>query len=203
MRKIITGVTVFIVANSTVILAQEGETKRRFEGFYGGIEGGFDRTELSISEDSTFYYGLNLGYRLHSTRDWVFGIEGSFGDTNFDTGIITNIGLPPDEIIRSNIDSDFQWSAAVTFGKAFGSNLFFGKIGTVGSRFSLDTQPFVNSDGITFLPINSFYEQGYIVGLGYEKALTDHISIKLSLDYLDYNRGFEQFQPKAGINFKF
>ncbi|UTW56600.1 outer membrane protein [Kordiimonas sp. SCSIO 12610] len=202
MRKALLIILASLTLNNSNIHAQDEIENRRFEGLYGGIEGGFDRTELFGAEDNTFYYGLNLGYRLHSSRDWVFGIEGSFGDTNFNTrsrALFSPSGSPL-------LNTEFQWSAALTIGKVFGdNNLIFAKVGTAGRQIERSATSLINgATGETFeLPANTSHQQGYLLGLGYERAISKRISLKLSLDYLDFNFSSQQFQPKVGVNFKF
>ncbi len=193
---------IFLIATTAIttttfgLSAQQGD--KFFDGWYGGIEAGYDRTELNPFQlDESFYYGLNLGYRYQTNSGIVYGLEGSFGRTEFDDGF----SLP--ESFESDLENEFQWSTSAILGFTSGKNLFFSKVGLVGSQFESESGGTIFDGTVREPSENSFHEEGLLLGAGYERAISDRLSFTLGFDYITYGNGFDQYQPKAGIKLKF
>ena len=125
-----------ITAFSTATLAADEDKK--FQGAYVGIESGIDWTKLSgdASRDKSFYYGGVIGFRNQLESGLVVGLEGTFGDSGF---------APEGSVFHS----DYEWSAGLTLGTAFGSdgaNLLYGKAAYVETKFGSDTEGLSTTD---------------------------------------------------------
>ena len=127
-----------------------------------------------------------LGYRYQTDNDWVIGIEGRFGDRN-------------GELSDQNVEFKFDrlWRLLPTIGKTFGqngNNLVYGKLGVGGIR--LDAK--VNG---TTLTSQNF--EGVVGAIGYERALSDKLSLHTELSYISYDPDFDHWQPMVGVLVKF
>ena len=164
--------------------------RKHFDGIYLGAQLGVDRISANInageSEDSDFNYEALLGYRYQTDNDWVIGIEGRFGDRN-------------GELSDQNVEFKFDrlWRLLPTIGKTFGqngNNLVYGKLGVGGIR--LDAK--VNG---TTLTSQNF--EGVVGAIGYERALSDKLSLHTELSYISYDPDFDHWQPMVGVLVKF
>lgn len=186
----------FTMAASATV-QEPSSDKKHFDGLYIGAELGVSYLDLNGGDQAGLYYGGLAGWRRQSDSGFVFGLEGTFGTSD------NSIDDDPGFTTIAPLDFDHQWSAAATFGKAFGrskNNLIFAKIGYQESKFSfdLDNAPIDVPD--TFL--QTFKNDGLLLGAGYERALSDQMSLRLSADYGD-NSGSQQWQSKVGLIFKF
>ncbi len=162
--------------------ATQADDDKKFNGAYVGAEVGVDWTKIAtpVDRDRSFYYGGILGYRNQSDNGLVVGIEGTFGDSGFQG---------PD-----GTKSTYEWSTSLTLGTAFGddgSNLIYGKAGYVQARF--------NPTGAN----NSFNEGGWRFGGGYERSISENVSLRLGGDYTTYGKGINGWSAKTGLLVKF
>ncbi|WP_417457462.1 outer membrane protein [Kordiimonas sp.] len=162
---------------SGIASAQEA---KKFEGIYGGIEAGVDWTKLAIDgkRDRSIYYGGVLGYRMQSDTNTVFGLEGTFGDTGYK------------QLGQRN--TDYEYGASLILGQAFGpdgANLFYGKAGYVRTRLDFGDAA----------DVGKTTEDGWRFGAGYERALSNGLSLRTGLDYTTYGDGMKQWTAKTGL----
>lgn len=161
-------------------MAQE---KAPFDGFYGGIEAGVDWTKLGtdLKRDRSLYYGGVIGYRSQMSNGLVAGLEGTFGDSAYKNNAL-------------GINSDYEWSTSLILGSTFGdgNNLLFGKAGYAQTRFD----PVATT-------ADKYNDGGWRFGGGYERALNENLSLRLSGDYTTYGNDVGQWQTKAGLLVKF
>ncbi len=168
--------------------AAQADDDKKFNGLYGGIEAGLDFTKLGgdVKRDRSLYYGGVLGYRSQLDSGLVVGIEGTLGDTGYQNN-------------AAGIGSKYEWSTSLTLGTAFGddgNNLIYGKAGYVRGRF--------NPAGEN----NAFNNGGWRFGGGYERSLTENVSLRLSGDYTTYGddangNSANGWAAKTGLIFKF
>lgn len=167
-----------ILIGSAAISAQDA---KQFDGLYGGIETGVDWTRLAgdTKRDRSLYYGGIIGLRTQLDNGFVFGAEGTFGDSGYDNNAL-------------GIKSEYEWSTSLIFGSAIGdgSNLVYGKVGYAKTRFN----PAVGEN---------FSDDGLRLGGGYERSLNDNLSLRISGDYTTYGNDVGQWQSKAGLILKF
>lgn len=173
---------VLLATTSTAALAVDDDKK--FDGLYGGIEAGIDWTKLSgdLSRDKSFYYGGVLGFRRQMDTGLVMGLEGTFGDTGFQ---------------NNTANADYEWSAGLTLGSAFGSdgdNLIYGKAAYVRTRFTD-----VGDSGSS----RNFTTKGWRFGGGYERSLSENVSFRLGGDYTAYGNDTGGWSAKSGLLVKF
>jgi len=174
--------TAIITAATTATLAADNDKK--FDGAYVGIESGVDWTKLAAdaSRDKSVYYGGVIGFRRQMDSGLVYGIEGTFGDTGY-KGELTDA------------HSKYEWSAGLTLGTVFGedgANLIYGKAAYVKARFDA-------SDAAD----DSFGDAGWRFGAGYERALSENMSLRLGSDYTTYGNDKNGWAGKAGLLVKF
>ncbi|MFC3051372.1 outer membrane protein [Kordiimonas pumila] len=177
ITKTIIAASIVSLTAATATLAQDG---KYFDGSYVGIEGGLDWTELAIdsNSDNSLYYGGVIGFRNQMDSGIVTGIEGSFGDTGYKNDL-------------TGTHSNYEWSASLILGKAFGqdgTNLLYGKAGYVRTNF--DATP-ADDD--------SYGEGGWRFGGGYERAVNERLSMRLGADYTTYGNDENAWQTKAGV----
>ncbi|MBL4790787.1 MAG: hypothetical protein JKY60_17630 [Kordiimonadaceae bacterium] len=194
------------LASSVLILTSvaaiaEDHANKKFDGFYTGLEIGVSSDNfISLlrqppNRETSLYYGGLLGFRKQIEGGWVFGIEGTFGDTGF-----SNTGDFPSPVPIDGIDFDgisqttrYEWSAGITVGKVFGadhSNLFFAKAAHVRT-------------GREFIDINRFISSGIRFGLGYEKAISKSLSLRITSEFTDQVGTATSWAAKSGLIFKF
>jgi opacity protein-like surface antigen len=157
---------------------------KKFDGTYVGIESGIDWTKLATdgSRDKSLYYGGVFGFRNQMDSGIVVGIEGTFGDTGYKNE-------------ATGAHSNYEWSAGLTLGTAFGSdgaNLIYGKAAYVKTNFDLS-----DAEG------DSYGDSGWRFGGGYERALNQNVSFRLGADYTTYGDEKDGWAGKAGLLFKF
>lgn len=176
-----TTITTAIAATLLFSGAAFAQDTKHFDGLYGGIEAGVDWTKLAtdVKRDRSLYYGGVIGLRTQMDNGFVFGAEGTFGDSAYNNRAL-------------GITTDYEWSTSLLLGSTFGdgANLLYGKAGYVQTRFD----PAVG---------NSFNDGGWRFGGGYERALNDNLSLRLSGDYTTYGNDVGQWQSKAGLLVKF
>ena len=167
-------------ALTTTAFAQENKP---FSGLYGGVEAGVDWTKLAndLKRDRSLYYGGVIGYRQQMDNGTVFGLEGTFGDSGYNNNAL-------------GLKSEYEWSTSVVLGQTFGDggNLIYGKAGYAQATF--------NPVGT---PNDSFNDGGWRFGGGYERALSENVSVRLGGDYTTYGNDNGQWQAKGGLLLKF
>lgn len=172
-----------IAASGTLATTANAQDGDPFTGLYGGIEGGFDWTKLAndAKRDRSLYYGGVLGYRAQMDSGLVLGLEGTFGKSGYDNNAL-------------GIEANYEWSGSLILGTTLGdgNNLLYGKAGFARSNF----------DPVG-TPNDSFNDDGWRFGLGYERALSSNMSLRLGGDYTTYGNDVEQWQTKAGLLFSF
>lgn len=192
-NKIMTAAITATVLSTTAIAQQDD---KKFDGAYVGAEIGVDwlrfksdtTSDLNITDNSErgLYYGGILGFRTQYDNNLVLGLEGSFGDQ--DTDFVAPGG---------RLSTDYEWSASLILGQAFGSNgnnLIYGKAGYANLRGEFNP-----TTG------NTIHENdgGWRFGVGYERSLSESLSLRTGVDYTTYGDGLSQWQAKAGLLFKF
>jgi len=161
--------------------ASAADDQKPFDGVYAGAEVGVDWTKLAGQKyDSSLYYGGVLGMRRQADNDMVIGLEGTFGDTGYKTG-------------AAGMNTDYEWGISGILGQAYGDNLFYGKVGYVETKFDATE----NAAGGTFR------NGGWRFGAGYERALSNGLSLRLGGDYTTYGEGVKSWQTKAGLIARF
>lgn len=175
--------TAALIAAGGIFTAASAQDGDPFTGLYGGIEGGFDWTKLAtdVKRDRSLYYGGVLGYRAQMDNGLVLGLEGTIGKSGYDNNAL-------------GIEASYEWSSSLLVGTTIGdgNNLLYGKAGFVRSNF----------DPVG-TPNDSFNDDGWRFGLGYERALSSNMSLRLGGDYTTYGNDVEQWQTKAGLLFSF
>lgn len=176
-------ITTTIAATLLLGTAAFAQDSKPFDGLYGGVEAGVDWTRLAgdVKRDRSFYYGGIIGYRSQMDNGFVTGIEGTFGDSGYNNG-------------ATGTTASYEWSTSLLLGSTFGDgdNLLFAKAGYAQTRFN----PTAAAD-------DSFSDGGWRFGGGYERAISNNMSLRLSGDYTTYGDDVGQWQTKAGVLVKF
>ena len=177
--------TIFAVTALTALIAvpASAQDTSPFTGLYGGVEAGVDWTKLSgdVKRDRSLYYGGVLGFRQEMDNGLVMGVEGTFGDSGYNNRAV-------------GVKADYEWSTSLILGTTFGdgNNLLYGKAGYAQTSF--DPQ---GTEG------DSFTDGGWRFGGGYERALNENVSFRLSGDYTTYGDDKGQWQAKGGFLLRF
>lgn len=169
---------------------------KQFDGLFLGGEVGASIVDFGTDGQSGLYYGGLVGFRIQTSNGWVYGIEGALADTDRSFDDDNNFGS------IFSLDFKYQWSAAATLGKTFGSggnNLVFAKLGYNRHKYDFDLP-----DAVSPPPEfpSSATRDGILIGLGYERALSRSANFRLGVDFADSD-DFQQWQPKASLIFRF
>jgi hypothetical protein len=176
MHKLILSAFIALSTISTASFAQSAD--KHFHGAYVGADAGID-------DSGDFYYGGTVGFRNQNDTNFVFGVEGNFGD-------LTTSGAAG--ALRARVR--YTWSATGVLGYAFGSenrNLVFTNLGYGETDIGLrnGNQSVSESFG------------GFRGSLGYERAITDSISIRFQGTYQEVSNLGDIYLGTAGVLFKF
>lgn len=169
----------------TTAAAAPADTAGAFNGPFVGIQGGWQQDRLrensvdalgnfgaGHSNGSGFGYGGQVGYDYRLPSNLVLGVEGAVtgrtGHGAFDNGF----GQLTSDRFGRTVDATGR--IGLVFGPYGGLGYFRG--GYTNTRILLD-------DGIAR---NAYNRDGYTVGVGYEQAITRHVSARLEYDYSDY-----------------
>lgn len=178
--------TLIATTAATALLAgaAAAQDAKPFEGMYAGAEAGVDWTKLSDTDqrDRSIYYGGVIGYRVQSDSNMVLGVEGTFGDTGYNR--------------RDLVGTEYEYSGSLILGQAFGAdgnNLVYGKAGYARTR--VDVAEGLGGGKTT--------EGGWRFGAGYERALSNGLSLRTGVDYTTYGDGMTQWTTKAGLLARF
>ncbi len=186
--------------------ASAQETDNNFEGLYGGLEAGaLFGQEGQNGQSTQSYIGGTLGYRQAFSSNWVLGLEASLGKAGspaFDPTILS-------EDVPFITDNKYEWSLSATTGYLFGAeekNLAYAKLGILNQRrevYDLVPCPPGLFCIAAFSPeLITGTDTSLLLGLGYERALTDTLHLRLSADYANTAVG-DTISTKAGLVFQF
>jgi opacity protein-like surface antigen len=161
-----------------------------FSGVYVGAGLAADYITAQIHDDdvsdSNIAYSALIGWRHQMENDWVFGVEGALGDRK---GNLSN------DSARFKFGYNWHWSAIT--GKAFGTSkdqLLYAKLGVGGIQVNGNVQ----GQGI---PSHNFKGTRWVIG--YERALTTNVHVKVETSYISYDKNFEQIQTAASFMYRF
>lgn len=187
--------TLLVVGISHAAWAQESDD--RFAGLYLGAEAGANFNDSDLG-DAGFTFGGIAGYRWQSSSNFLWGIEGTFGKPESPSSLGTIF----------DVDYNYDWSAAVTAAITFGdTNLIFAKAGWAGLQADRNAIRYEPDENGNPQPVGfsrqGFHDDGLRLGLGYEHAISDSLSLRVSADYTDLSGGAEMIKTTAGILFQF
>lgn len=161
MRKLFTAIAVLGLAGALAAPAAAQSYSSRWDGFYGGVGlgyGNFDSDAAFSGDAEGFLGGVFLGYN-RDYGDWVVGGEVSYdtSEADFDGG--------------GEIDD--LWRLKLRLGRDYGRSLVYGVggIGWADARIGG-----VNRS-----------ENGWFLGAGIERAMTDRLSIGTEVLYNRFN----------------
>jgi hypothetical protein len=171
-------IAAFAASLAVAFSANAQDDSKYFDGLYLSAD-------LGIEDSGDFYYGGSLGYRFQSETNWVFGVEGNFGDlTSSDTSGTVTAAI------------DYAWGVTGILGYAFGekdNNLVFVNAGY--GELDLSVSSPTESDSEAF--------GGFRGSFGYERAISDRISLRLVGTYQDVSDFGEALIGTAGFVVKF
>ena len=192
-------------------------------GFYLGVNGGYgwgnaDWTFPGAADTLAFketgaMAGGQMGINWQFARSMVIGVEGTYDWTNIGGKATCPDG---DSTCKTRFNSTADISGRLGF--AFNRFLLYGKGGVAFADMKHTSASLIDPS----LSAGSGYDvkTGYLVGGGFEYAITDHISWKLEYDYSNFGSvDYTLSNPagaagsitetqsmsavKAGLNFKF
>jgi len=209
--------SVFALAALAVAMpALAQDAPANFNGLYAGIQGGWqqDRQTLrvtsggtetkAVSKDDGLAYGGQVGYDFRLSPSTVFGVEvaltGRTGNGRFNNGA----GI-------ADLSQGRTVSATGRLGYLVDpSGLLYVRGGYANGQYKLD-------NGLTRV---SEDRDGYTVGAGYERMLTQNVSARVEYNYSDFGKDdlpvvaaalaatsadlkYRRHAVTAGINFRF
>lgn len=151
-----------------------------WSGFYGGVRLAWGQLNSPSDEDDNGNFGLTLGYDV-DMGNWVFGTLTHFEDTNFSVSDTTLSAVP--------ISADGIVRVGARVGYDGGDALYYG----MGGYTNLDVAGFGSNDG-------------YFVGVGYERMVTGNTSITTEYIFHEFDLGATDWQAESlsfGVNFRF
>jgi len=213
MKKYVTSLAIAAAAFATPALAQD------FQGFYAGIEGGFDNYEVKVDDidltdvigfDATGSFdglsgngvmgGVFAGY--HVTMDTTFiAVEGFAQLSDASVGISATDGV--DEI-DANIKAKESFGAAARFGvKVNNATGIYARVGWLSTNFKATID-----DGVDAYS-DSESEDAIQYGVGLETMIAESVSLRA--EYLRASYGdqgvdglsIDNNNFKAGLAFRF
>ncbi len=197
MKKLIGGL-LFAMVLEPAVSAQE-TTEKYFDGFYVGAEIGIklkstiDFLDETLPNTEDRYLGGVLGWRQQNDDGFVWGVEGSYGDTDAFQHQFFAGGLSG-AFIRD------IWSATGHMGLALGPgrrNLLFVGGGYANMRAGFDAIV----DGVRFTP--SEPGGGYRVLAGYEHAIFNRLNLRLQTNYSNFPNQVATWITSAGLTYRF
>lgn len=205
MRNLIIAAAAIAAAASPVAAQQAREN---FNGPYIGIQGGWqqDRQTLETqvgaalvkasNKKDGFSYGGQIGYDFRVNPSVVFGVEaaltGRSGENFLNDGI---------DIYRLTQGRTISTTARLGF-VTDPQGLIYARGGYANAKFNLD-------DGGTTFTEN---RDGWTIGAGYERAISQNVSARLEYGYSDFGRDrlgaatdltYKRHAVNAGLNFRF
>lgn len=149
-------------------------------GFYIGphIGYGWSRFSSSISGDEVhaqgFLGGVQAGYN-YQIGHFVIGVEGeySWADVKHEEPLFGG---------TLTLKNDYFATAAARLGYAFDRTLLYGKVGAAWTRDKWD-----GDDGIGGTVTATSNRTGWMLGVGFEYAFWESLSMKVEYDYMKFN----------------
>lgn len=180
-----------LAATSLVPAAASAQS---FDGPYVGVQAGWNH-DIAIQDDrDAFVAGVYAGYDKEVAPNVVLGAEGGFS-------IAAEDRIGPSGTNAARIDPLHSFDLSARAGYVVGeNNLLYVRGGYQNSRarYTTTVASITNSDLRTL--------DGWFVGGGAERKLTDTISARLEYRYADLgqeNAKFERHQVLAGVSYRF
>ena len=173
-------------------------------GWYGGVNAGygFDPTywlevpagtldEILNLHPQGFFGGVQVGYNWQFRPNWLFGIEADFQIS--DINDTYNFTYPGGGASFATLAIDYFGTVRARLGYVMDRNLFYFTAGGAYAKFQANV--FADFDANDGLINGDKWLAGYVVGLGYERAMSGNWRFKIEYLYLDFAhldiRGFE------------
>lgn len=181
-----------LIAAALAALVPASAQAEMFNGAYGGLETGWEKTDGDLGNGLT--YGGILGYNAKVGARGVVGVEGKLGfSTADDTTTLGGVGTTTQKLGAGRslgIAGRAGYLASPT-------TLFYGKLGYENIRTKLELTPDIaNLSG-------SFNTDALTAGGGVEFGINERTSLRIGYDYANGENAFERHQVKAGVAFHF
>ncbi|HEY8596136.1 MAG TPA: outer membrane beta-barrel protein [Devosiaceae bacterium] len=169
-----------------------------WDTIYGTYEGGpSDINPTSVARINSVggILGVTAGYNFQVSPEAVLGIEGDIGFTNLNG---SDVCLGDNTYYHATCAAKVNWLASVAGRAGFAADrtLVFGKAGLAVGSFSYD----IGNFNFSAPEYNTVTETRYgmLLGAGIEQALTDTISAKVEVDYMDFGSKRVNFSSGCG-----
>jgi outer membrane immunogenic protein len=202
----------FLSSNVSSVAAQEVD----WSGPYVGLTAGFGGLDYHVFEVGPF--GSHFDSDQHSMSGFIAGASAGYNWNvgNFVVGIETNLSMTS---LNDQFAQDSNWTCfdvchnqldwfgtgKLRFGVPIGNILPFASAGLAWGGIRQDL-----GDGVA--PINKT-ANGWTIGAGLESAMSEHISMKVELNYIDFSEQYagtkvgmkdsDFIMGQIGINYRF
>jgi len=175
-------------------LASAPAMAQEFQGPYVGAQAGWNHDIAINDKQDAFVGGVFAGYDQQVTPNVVLGLEGGFS-------LAASDRIGPSGPDNASIDPHYSFDVSARAGYVVGEqNLLYVRGGYANTRARLtrDVGAGTFSDNRTY--------DGWFVGGGVERKMTDTVSARLEYRYSDFgndNRTFQRHQVLAGVAYRF
>ena len=156
-------------------------------------ERAFRRTDLTNVEISGPTVDLHAGYRWQRSQ-WVYGPELAIEGGSVDADEDFTISFPDGFTGAGNVESSVNYIASLVFKAGYLVNpqtMIYGAAGVTHGDFDYKLS---GSDGSA---TEGYTAQGYVLGLGVERQVSDRMSIFAEYQYRDFGREDVTFTDSA------
>ena len=176
------------------LFAAPAMAKPDFQGPYAGVQAGWNHDIAIASDKDAVIAGAFAGYDYQVAPNVVLGAEGGFS-----LGASDRIG--PAGSNAATIDPDYSFDLSARAGYVVGGkNLVYVRGGYANTRGDVTR----NVAGVTTSNKQSF--DGWLMGGGIERKLTDNVSARIEYRFNDFdadNYKYQRHQALVGIAYRF
>lgn len=176
------------------LAAAPAMAKPEFQGPYVGVQAGGNHDIALNTDKDAFTGGVFAGYDYEVAPNIILGAEGGFS-----LGASDRIG--PAGTDAATIDPDYSFDLSARAGYVFGGkNLVYVRGGYANTRGDVSR----TLAGVTTTSKQTF--DGWLVGGGVERKLTDNISARVEYRFNDFdanNYKYQRHQALVGVAYRF
>jgi outer membrane immunogenic protein len=183
-----------LVGAALVALSSPALAKSEFQGPYVGVQAGWNHDVAIASKKDAVIGGVFAGYDQEVAPNIILGAEGGFS-------LAASDRIGPAGTNAATIDPDYSFDLSARAGYVVGEkNLVYVRGGYANTRAEV-TSTVAN---VTTSGKKTF--DGWFVGGGVERKLTDNISARVEYRFNDFdanNTKYQRHQALVGVAYRF